>query len=172
MELAVKLEAALVKYLQTLDPSPWLAYFTAAGATPQVKPGENDEDIDRQYIRCRAALEAIGELPLDTGNFFWPVEIEVRTPVREQTAAETASDDTGESTEQLAKHRALAQIVEDAVLVDNLDTLLTAAAAALGAGYELTIMRVTDRKPGHGQSDDVYSSGWQFQLYCCSKAFA
>lgn len=155
MELAEKLEASLVAYLaaQTLP-----SYFSAA----QIRPGESDEDIDAQYLRCRAAEQADEETPLDTGNFLWPCEVELRTPAAEQTDEETS---------QLDKHQAMATVLEDAILVDDLAAQLTAAALALGAGYELTVFSVQARQPARSQGDDVYSSGWSFRVYCCSTAF-
>ena len=165
MELAAKLEAALVAHVaaQTFPD-----YFTAAD---QVRPGESDEDITRQYLRCRAAGQAESEYPLDSGNFWWQCEVELRTPVAEQTAAEASSADTAESTSQLAKHQAIAAILEDAILVDDLPAQLTAAAVALGTGYELTVFGLQVRLPARDQSDDVYSSGWSFRVYCCPRAF-
>lgn len=168
MELGKKLEASLVKYLQTLNP-PYPAYFDPA---TQIKPGENDEDIDQQYLRCRTADNAEQEYPLETGNFFWQCEVELRTPSASQTEAEADSGDPGESTTQLEKHEALATILEDAILVDDLADQLTTAAAALGAGYELTVMAVQERQPARSQDDEVYSSGWVMRVYCCSRAFA
>lgn len=168
MELAVKLEAAIVRYLQTLAPSPYPNYFDPAD---QVRPGESDEDIDNQYIRARADQQAEREEPLDTGNFWWNCEIELRTPARLQTDADKASQTPSDATSQLAKHQALAGILETSVLVDDLPAQLNAAAVALGAGYELTIFAVQDRTPGRSQDDDVYSSGWTFKVYCCSRVF-
>jgi hypothetical protein len=168
MELAVKLEAALVKYFQSLNPSPYPAYFNK---TEQVRPGEADEDLEAQYLRCRAADQAEEEYPLDSGNFWWPCEVELRTPAQVQTAAEAASDDPADSTKARAKHQALATILEDAVLVDDLAEQLNTAAAALGAGYELTVFAVQSRAPARSQGDEVYSSGWTFRVYCCSRTF-
>lgn len=168
MELAVKLEAALVKYFQTLSPDPYPAYF----ATTQIRPGEASEDLDQQYLRCRAADQADEEYPLDSGNFWWSGEVELRTPAREQTSSEAASADPDESTSQLAKHQAMATIVEDAILIDDLAGVLNTASTALGVGYELTVFAVQSRQPVRSQDDDVYSSGWTFRVYCCSRAFS
>jgi len=168
MELAEKLEAALVKYLQTLDP-PYPAYFDKA---TQIKPGETDEDLDNQYIRCRADTQADEEYPLETGNFWWSCEVELRTPSADQTESEAASESLAESTEQVAKHKALAAILEDAIQVDNLPDLLNTAATALGSGYELTVMAVQNRQPARAQEDEVYSSGISFRVYCCSRSMS
>jgi hypothetical protein len=168
VELAVKLEAALVKYLQSLDPSPFPAWFTPA---LQIKPGENNEDLDRQYLRGRAGDNAEEEYPLDTGNFWWPCEVEVLTPSDELTEAEEASAEESESTPALEKHQTIAAILETAILVDDLPEKLTAAAASLGAGYELTVMAVQSRQPVRSQDNDIYSSGWTVRVYCCSRAF-
>jgi hypothetical protein len=165
MELSVKLEAALVAYLSSSASYP--SYFVPAD---QVKPGEADEDIDNQYIRARADNQAEREEPLDTGNFWWNSEVELRTPAAVQTGAEEVSDDLSQSTSQLDKHQAIAAILESAILVSDLADQLNAAALALGAGYELTVFAIQDRTPSHSQ-DDVYSSGWTFKVYCCSRAF-
>jgi hypothetical protein len=167
MELAEKLEAALVKYLQSLAPSPFPEWFDPAN---QVKPGETDEDLDRQYIRCRADVQAEEEYPQQTGNFWWRAEVEARTPSASQTAAEAASESPLESIKPVDQHKAIATIVENALLVDDLAEQLTAAAAALGEGYELTVFAVRDRQPARAQDDEVYSSGQTFRLYCCSIA--
>lgn len=157
MELAEKLEAALVSVFAGLT---YPAYFVAAS---YVRPGEADEDIDSQYIRCRAADQAESEYPLDTGNFWWPCEIEIRTPARIQT---------DEDTSQLDKHQAVAAVVETGLLVDDMPGQLNTAAAALGAGYELTVMAIQDRQPARANDEDVYSSGWTFRVYCCSKTLS
>jgi len=165
VELADKLEAAFVKYLQTLHPSPFPAYFDKAA---QIKPGENDEDLDNQYLRAVADVQAESEFPIGTGNFWWPMELEVRTPARLQTPAEEASADPAESTSQLDKHKAIATILENALLADTLPALVMAAAAVLGAAYQFTIFGIQDLKPGRVQLDDVYSSSWTLRVYCCA----
>ena len=162
MELGNKLEAALVKYLQTLSPSPYPSYFDPAA---QVIHGEAESEIDGQYLCARSAETADEETPLNTGNIWWNCEVELRTPARIN-----APDDTDPS--QFAKHQAVATVLEDAILVDNLDTALTTAAAALGSGYELTVFAVQDRRPARSQADEVYSSGWSFRVYGCSRSFS
>lgn len=162
MELGVKLEAALVKYLQTLDPSPYPAWFDKA---EQIIPGEAESEIAAQYICCRSAETSDEESPLNTGNFWWDCEIELRTPGRINAPADTDPS-------EFEKHQTMATVLEDAILVDNLDTALTTAAAALGSGYELTVMAVQDRRPARSQSEDGYSSGWGFRVYCCSRSFS
>lgn len=162
MELAEKLEAALVAVFSGLT---YPDYFDAA---QYVRPGEFDEDIDSQYVRCRAAGQAETEQPLDTGNFWWECEVEIRTPVAIQTDAEAAAGDT----EQLAKHQAVSAVVEAGLLVDDMPAQLNAAALALGTGYELTVFAIQDRRPARANDDDVYSSGWTFRLYCCSRTLS
>lgn len=167
MELAEKIETALVTYLK--------AQITAAIAATtlpdyfdpdtQVAPGEADEDITTQYVRCRASNNADSEYPLDTGNFWWEAEVETRTPTALQTDAEEASAELTESTSQLAKHKGVAGVVETAILVDDLPAQLTAAAS------NFTVFAVQDRRPARAQDDETYSSGWLLRLYCCSKSF-
>lgn len=157
MELAEKLEAALVSVFAGLT---YPDYFDPA---TQVRPGEFDEDIDNQYLRCRAADQAESEFPLDTGNFWWECEIEVRTPVAVQTTEEVS---------QLTKHQAVSAVMEAGLLVDDMPGQLNAAAVALGAGYELTVFAIQDRRPARANDDDTYSSGWMFRVYCCSRVFS
>lgn len=158
MELAEKLEAALVSVFSALT---YPDYFDAS---QYVRPGEFDEDIDSQYVRCWAAGQAESEFPLDTGNFWWECEIETRTPVAVQTDSEAAAGET----DQLAKHQAVSAVVEAGLLVDDMPAQLIAAAQALGAGYELTVFAIQDRRPSRSNNEDVYSSGWLFRVYCCS----
>lgn len=167
MELAEKIETALVTYIKAQITAAITAttlpdYFDP---TTQVAPGEADEDITKQYVRCRAANNAESEYPLDTGNFFWDAEVETRTPSALQTADEEASAELEESTSQLDKHKGVAGVVETAILVDDLSAQLTAAAS------NFTVFGVQDRRPARLQDDDTYSSGWTFRLYCCSKSF-
>lgn len=162
MELGTKLESALTKYFQDMSPSPYPAYFDPAA---QVIPGEAESEIEGQYICCRTAETSDEEMPLDTGNVFWNCEVELRTPARINAPADTDPS-------QFEKHQAMSTVLEDAILVDNLDAALTTAAAALGSGYELTVMAVQDRRPARSQSEDGYSSGWGFRVYCCSRSFS
>lgn len=161
MQLSAKIEAVLVEYLQSLDPSPYPDYFDP---DTQIKPGENDEDIENQYLRCRTSEVADEESPLDTGNFWWSAEVEVRTPSAISTESEESDPD------QKEKHQALAAILETAILIDDLADKLNTAASELG--IEFTAIAVQARQPGANQDDEVYSSGWTFRLYCCSKTLA
>lgn len=167
MELAEKIENALVAYLKTKIAAAITATTLPDYFDPdtQVAPGEADEDITKQCVRCRAANTAESEYPLDTGNFLWDAEVETRTPTALQTAAEEASAELEESTSQLDKHKGVAGVVETAILVDDLATQLTAAAS------DFTVFAVQDRRPARAQDDETYSSGWTMRLYCCSKSF-
>jgi len=158
MELAEKIEFALVAYLQTKT---YPDYFVASD---QVKPGESDEDLAAQYVRCWAAENAEAETPQSTGNFWYQAEVEVRTPTRIQTDADLASSLSTDSTSQLDKHQAVAAVVEDAILIDDLPEVLTAA------GTDFHVFAVHDRQPTRAQNDEVYSSGILLRLYCCSLA--
>lgn len=167
MELAEKIETALVAYLKTK-----IAAAIAATTLPdyfdpdtQVRPGEDEEDITKQYVRARASGTAESEYPLETGNFFWEAEVETRTPAALQTTADEASATLETATSQLDKHKGVSGVVETAILVDDLPAQLTAAAS------DFTVFAVQDRRPARAQDDDTYSSGWTFRLYCCSKAF-
>ncbi len=158
MELAAKLETALVAYLQSLATFP--AYFSAAD---QIRPGEDDEDKDAQYLRCRTADNCDAELPTFSGNFWWPCEVELRTP---------SADQTDEANSQLEQHQEVAAVIEDAMLASDLVDQLNAAALALGTGYELTVMAIREIAPARNQDDEVYSSGWTLKIYCCSSTLA
>lgn len=171
MELPEKLEAALVKYLQGIVQAALTATTLPAYFDPdtQIQPGESAEDITDQILRC-VADDATQEYPPDTGNFWSPIMLELRTPAREQTETEAASEDVNESVAQLDKHKALAALLTSAVMVDNLPDLLNAAAVTLGEGYELTVMRVLDRLPQRGQTSDIYMSGFTLRLYAAGSA--
>lgn len=156
MELAEKIESALVAYLQTQT---YPAYFDSSA---QVKPGESDEDLAQQYVRCRVPENAESESPQSTGNFWYQAEVEVRTPTQIQTDA----DNLAAVTTQLDRHQAVAAVVEDAILVDDLPAVLTAA------GTDFHVFAVQDRQPTRAQNDEVYSSGILLRLYCCSLALA
>ena len=160
MELGLKLESAFADYIAGLA---FPDYFIAAD---QVRKGETDSDISEQYIRCMAEPQAESEYPLDTGNVWWQCTLELRTPARDQTSDEAASSDSEESTTQLAKHRAVAAVLEAAILIDDLADQITDAADDLGIGYEMTVMAVQDRRPSHSQDDNVYSSAWMLHVYC------
>jgi hypothetical protein len=166
MELAEKIESALVAYLQTKIAAAIVATTLPDYFDPdtQVRPGEADEDITQQYVRCRAAGTAESEYPLDTGNFMWDCEVETRTPAALQTDAEEASEELEDSTSQLDKHKGVAGVVETAICVDDLPAQLTAAVS------DFTVIAVQDRRPARAQDEDTYSSGWLLRLYCFSSA--
>ena len=48
---------------------------------------------------------------------------------------------------------------------------MNAKATALGQGFELTVFAVQDRRPSRAQEEQIFSSGWSFRVYCCSRAF-
>ncbi len=130
-------------------------YFDPA---TQIQPGESDADITAQVIRCIAG-DASQEYPQGSGNFRFPVVVELLTPIAAQTAAEAASDDVAQSTSQIDKHKAIAAILETAIMVNNLPALLTAAVD------DFTCIGILDRLPQRGQAADLYVSGFTFLCY-------
>ena len=170
MELPEKIEAALVSRLRAvvqaaLDAETLPAYFDP---DTQIQPGESDEDITAQLIRC-VCPDADEEMPLDSGNFWFAPAVELLTPVADQTAAEEASANPTANTSALDKHRALAALLESAIMVDDLPAQLDAAALALGTGYELKIFRVLNRQPQRAQTASLYQSGYTLRLSACGR---
>lgn len=164
MELPEKIETALALYLRAqvqaaLDANTLPAYFDPA---TQIQPGESDQDIPAQIIRCISG-DADREYPQASGNFIFPCVIELLTPIADQTDAEAASADVQQSTSQLAKHKALAAILETAIMVDNLPALLNALL------NDFTCIGILNRLPQRGQADDLYVSGFTFDCYAAGK---
>jgi len=170
MELAEKIESALVAYLRAqiqaaLDALTLPAYFDPA---TQIQPSESDAEITSQLLRC-ICPDADEETPQFTGNFNFTPIVELVTPAELQTDADAASGDVTESTSQLDKHRALAALLETAIMVDDLPASLNAAALALGTGYEMTVFGILDHKPQRSQDKGLYTSGYTFRLYACGR---
>jgi hypothetical protein len=149
MELSEKIEAAMVSYLSGQT---WPADFTAAS---QILPGESDTDLTDQVVFC-AVQPGRDENPQYTGNFLVPVRVYLITPVAVQT---------DETSSQLAKHSAVAAVLENAILVDDLAGQLNTASAALGNAF--TCFEVMDRTPMREQAADRFTSGFDLTLYAC-----
>lgn len=172
MELPEKIESNIVAYLQSLA---FPAYFTAA----LVHAGESDVDKTTQVIQVVCA-EAESEEPAYSGNFWHPVAIELRTPLFLQTGSDTASQDPAIATAQIAKHKAVAAILSDAICIDDLMAQFNATAQAqvnpdATPNTDLRAFAAigfTDRKPLREQSDDYIMSGFALKLYACSNAAA
>src|SRR5579872_7406731 len=111
MELPQKIEAIGVAYLNT---QAWPAYFSKA----LILPGEVDQDKTDQLIQVVCGESEIEDPPY-SGNFWFPVEIQIRTPVTLQTPTDQASQDPAASTSQLAKHQAVADALHNAMVIDN-----------------------------------------------------
>lgn len=157
MELQEKLETALTQYLREAfaDHVDLPGYFDP---TMQIQPGESDADITSQLVRAVCG-DADQEMPQFSGNFFFPITVELLTPAAEQTEAEAASSEASESTSQIDKHKALAAILETAIMVDDLPAQLTALVD------DFTCLQVLDRRPLRTQAEELYSSGFGFRVY-------
>lgn len=157
MELANKLESALVNYLKS-DQIEWPEWFDFESF---IFPGESDEEKAEQCIVC-AADDSDEEMPIGSGNFFHPVNIEVRTPANLLTPSEESSGEVSAKD----KHDALAAVVYAAMNWDNLPALLTAEED------DFTCFGVIDRRPTRQQEEDIFSSGITFRALCCPSSFA
>jgi len=156
MELPEKIESALVAYLQaqiTAALAPEVSFDPAT----QIHAGETDQDIDRQIIAC-VCDDAESEYPLGTGNFWFPININLITPVGLLTESEVGA------VTPLELHRSLAGLLADAIMRDDLVAQLTAAAA------DFTCLGLLDRRPQRAQDNSLYLSGFTFRLYAASMA--
>jgi hypothetical protein len=165
MELPEKIESNLVSYLQSLT---FPAYFTP----DLVHPGESDEDKTTQVIQAVCA-ESENEDPPYSGNFWFPVQIELRTPLFLQTDDEKASADP-EFSAQIAKHKAVAAVLADAIDIDDLIAQInTTAQAQTDTDLKaFAAIAFTDRKPLREQNDKYIMSGWSLKFYANSNADA
>ncbi len=163
MELPQKIEFNIADYLQSLIT--WPDYFTA----DMVNTGESDEDKEVQIIQC-VCENADSEDPAYSGNYWFPVRIELRTPATLQTDAEIAAN----LPTQLDKHEAVAAALSDAINITDLMAQLNATAQAQSDTdlKAFAAIGFTDRKPIREQTDDYYASGFTLRLYACSNAAA
>ena len=165
MELLEKIEAAFVAYLQgfsTTDtpPASWPASMNAGGQV-RIFAGENNQEKDGQCVIV-IADDATEEYPMFTGNYWSPVTIWLRTPVKVLTPAEIAAN----ATESLDLHKAAASILDGAINGDGF--AIVAAVNALGT--DLTVMGgILDRKPVRQDTENFWASGWEFRLLAAGK---
>lgn len=172
MELPEKIESILVAYLQGRA---YPTYFTS----DLIHPGESDVDKTTQVIQAVCEKEAQEDPPY-SGNFWYQVEIQLRTPLTIQTAADVASTDPAVATAQIAKHKAVAAVLSDAIVITDLPAQLnTVANAAVNADASPNVnlrafacIGFTDRQPMRDQSNDYLMSGFSLRLYACSNAAA
>lgn len=152
MELTEKIETALVNYLSAQT---WPAYFDLT----MILPGEADELKTGQLIQI-ICEDATDEDPQFTGNFWHPVNLEIRSPMSVATDAETVA----EAQTQLAKHKEIAAVLETAIMVDDLPDQLS------GFAVGFTCIGLVDRRPTRSQGEDFWSSGFDFRVYACSSS--
>lgn len=155
MELSEKIETALVGHLQSLT---WPVYFDPA----MILPGESEQAITSQTILC-ICDDASDEDPPHTGNFWYPVRVELRTPSARPTEEELA---TLNFLTNLEKHQALAAILEAGLALENLPELLTDQLETFHC------FAVLDRTPLRAQTESFWMSGRSLRLYACSASMA
>ncbi len=144
MEHPEKLETAIVAYLKTIT---WPDAFDE----DLILPGESDDTKEGQcvIVNCGDAEE---ETPLMSGNKWHTVTIELRTP-----SAESA---------QLDDHSAAAEVLESAILVDDLPDQFMATAA------DLTVFGVRNIIPLREQTENYWMSGFSLRVYSCPTSFS
>ena len=171
MEHAQLIEAALVAYLTGLndgaDPpnSLWPASLMVSGTPPvlRISAGEDILLKDGQCVVCSVGKDFTEEYPPSSGNRWCECAVELKTPVTQLSPSQLASNPVPPTA--LANHRAAANVLENAVLVQNFPDLLTAASNGL------TCFGVTDRLPVREQTKDYWLSGFKFRLYSCPSEF-
>ena len=149
MELAEKIEAALVAYLKAGTWPPWFN-------SDLILPAESAEEKSDQCILI-IAEDATEEEPQYTGNFWHPVRIELQTPMGLLTATQIADD----AIAPIDKHKVIADLLQSSLMADNLPTLLNAQVA------DFTCLAIVDRKPSRGQTENMWASGLDFRLLAC-----
>ena len=155
MDLPEKIETALVNYLQSLT---WPVYFDPA----QILAGESENAITTQTILC-ICEDGSEEDPPNTGNFWFPVRVELRTPSAQPTDEELA---TSGFLTNLEKHRGLTTIMETGLMIDDLQDRLGPLAD------EFNCFGILDRSPIRAQSESYWMTGRSFRTYACSAALA
>jgi hypothetical protein len=167
MELPEKIEAAIVKFLQgfsTTDVPP-LSWPVTMNANKVVRifPGESDAVKDGQCVLVIAG-DSPEETPAFTGNNYIPVQVVVRTPLKQLTP-----DEIKNQTPSPKSNHSLAASILDAAIGQDAFALV----AALNAnGTDLTIMGgVMDRRQTREQQTEFWQSGWEFRLYCANRSF-
>lgn len=172
MELPEKIESNIVAYLQ--------AHFAdVANSCPDyftpdmIHPGESDTDKTTQIIQA-ACGEADQEDPPFSGNYWHPVQIELRTPLYVQTDDQKQSSDDAQSTSQRDKHSAIASLLSGAILIDDFPAQINAAAQAQQDAElkAFALIGFLDRKPLREQNDNYIMSGFSLRVYACSNAAA
>ena len=165
MELPEKIENAFVAYLQgfsTTDtpPASWPASMNASGQV-RIFAGENNQDKDGQCVIV-IADDATEEYPMFSGNYYSPVTVWLRTPVKVLTPDEIKN----KNPESLDSHKAASAILDGAINGDGF--AIVSAVNALGTDF--TIMGgILDRKPVRQDTENFWASGWEFRLLAAGK---
>lgn len=152
-----KIEAAMVGYLQGIAGNPWPDALKNGSTELRIFAGESEDLKDGQTILC--VMDSMQEeFPEKSGNRYSLCRIELRTPVKKK--GQVSDPDP------INEHIDTAEVLETAVLDDNLAALLTASTA------DFTAMAVLDRQPVQDPTENYWMTGWTFRLYSCPKAFA
>lgn len=165
MELQEKLESALVLYLKEFSTTdiPPVSWPDSINADKQVRifAGEDNQEKDGQCIIC-IADDVQQEYPPFTSNYYVPITVWLRTPVRVLSPKEI----TDRVPEPLAQHAAAAAILDAAINGDGF-----ALAAGINAnGTDLTVMGgVLDRRPVRQEVENFWASGWEFKVLAAGK---
>lgn len=174
-ELDQRLENAFAAYLKqyiggdvsTLNGGPippdwqWPSSLQDGENGYRIFPGESDQTKNGQAILC-IAEDAPEEYPLYTGNYYVPMEIWIRTPIRNLTAQEVAN----KIPTALSFHEWAARQLSNAL---NQDPFLLAGYVNQ-SGDNFTILGgILDRKPQRQQVPDYYASGWSFRVLAMNK---
>lgn len=151
---AEKIEAAMVAYLSA---QAFPDTLENDDEEKRIFAGESEEVKDGQCILC-IMDDMQEEFPERSGNRYSLCRVELRTSVeaRPENAATTALED----------HIAAAEILESALLDNDLAALLTAAIA------DFTAFGILDRQPIQEQNENYWMNGYTFRLYSCPKAFS
>ena len=122
----------------------------------RILTGESEMDKNGQAILVIAG-DAEREHPQFTGNFFVPVEIWLRTPVKVLSPQEIAN----RVPDSLDFHKAAATVLEHAILQES----FLLASYFTQSGSDITFYTVLDRQPQRQQVANFWASGWTFRVY-------
>lgn len=174
-ELYQRIENAVAAYLiqyiggdvATLNGAPvpldwlWPISLQNADGSYRIFPGESDQLKSGQAILC-IAEDSPEEMPLFTGNYYVPMEIWLRTPIKQLTPAEVKLN----IPTALSFHEWAARNLSNAL---NQDPFLQAGYVN-ESGEDFTIMGgILDRKPIRQQVPNYYASGWSFRVYAMNR---
>jgi len=129
----------------------------------RIFPGENDQQKDGQCVLVIAG-DSPEETPMFTGNNYIPVQVVVRTPLKQLTP-----DEIKNQTPSPKSNHSLAASILDAAIGQDPFALVAAFNAN---GTDLTIMGgVLDRRQVRVQQAEYWESGWEFRVYAANRSF-